>query len=48
MIGNKTTVTIDPELYEKAKSHCSKNKIKLDQFVEEAIIEKLIRKDIKQ
>ncbi len=47
MFSSKTSVDLDPAIVEKAKRHCKEHGMSLSHFIEEAIIEKIIKADIK-
>ncbi len=48
MFNSSNSVTLDAEILEKARKHCKQHGISLTHFIEEAIIEKIIKGDIKE
>jgi len=48
MFNSSNSVTLDEEILEKAQKHCKQHGLALKHFVEEAIIEKIIKGDIKE
>ncbi len=46
MFASTTSVDLDPAIVEKAKKHCKLHGMRLGHFIEEAIIEKIIKGDI--
>lgn len=47
MFTKSNSVTLNEEILEKAKKYCKDHGLSLSHFVEEAIIEKIIKGDIK-
>jgi hypothetical protein len=47
VFGNNQSIEIPADLHAKVKKYCATHGIKLSQFVEEAIIEKMIQGSIK-
>jgi hypothetical protein len=47
MFGAKTSIDLDPEIIDKAKRYCKQHTVSLSHFIEEAIIEKIIKSDMK-
>jgi metallophosphoesterase superfamily enzyme len=45
--ASSTSIEIPADLHAKVKKHCATHGIKLSQFVEEAIIEKMIQPQIR-
>ena len=47
LFDTNTQLDIPADLYSKAKKYCAANGIKMSQFVEEAIIEKMIQSQVR-
>ena len=46
--SSRPTISVKPEVYEKVKKYCEDNRLGISEFVEEAVIEKMIEKNIKK
>ena len=48
MFKKTVSVSLDSEIVEKAKRQCKQHGMSVEHFIEEAVIEKIIKSDIKE